>query len=142
MSAKSLRAVITLVIVAAAFLSGYAVGNRRTVAWTSGWVTAEAQFNLSQRVDTLARFRIGDTGGAIDALEQAVDTATLNLSQKKLWPQLEPGVRQTLQLAKAYRSKYPPTKAAPELTALLESIPMPDIRYCSPALQALLRTEK
>ena len=136
---KWMRAVITLVIVVAAFLGGYAVGNRRTVAWTSGWVTAEAQFNLSQRVDTLARFRIGDAGGAIDALEQAVDTATLNLSQGKLWPELDPGIQQTLQLAKAYRTKYPPTKATPELSALLESIPMPDVRYCSPALQALLR---
>jgi hypothetical protein len=132
-----LRVGVALAIVVA-FAGGYAAGHRRTLAWTVGWVTAESSFNLSHRVDTLARLRNGDTAGAIDALEHAVDTAAMNLSGGKPWPELEPDVRSALQLVKAYRSRHPPSKPAPELSALLESIPMPDVRYCSPALQELL----
>lgn len=142
MSAKLIRAGIALAIAATVFVSGYALGHRRTFAWTTQWLTAETQFNLSQRVDTLARLRTGDTAGAITGLEQAVDTATLSLSRGKPWSESQPEARSTFQLVKAYRSRYPPSQPSQELSAFLESIPMPDVRYCSPALQQLLRTPK
>jgi hypothetical protein len=121
------------------FVAGYAAGHRTTFGWTLGMLSAETQGNLVQGIETLARLRTGDTDGAIALLEDAVDTATMNLPQGTPWSQLEANVRSALQLSKAYRTVYPPADSQTELAALLTTVPMPDLQYCSPALQTLLR---
>ena len=138
MSSKTVCTGIALGGVLSAFAGGYAVGHRTTFAQVMPVLVAETQFNLAQRVDTLARYRTGDARGAIAGLEQAVDTATLNLTRGKPWSDLEPGVQFSLQVAKAYRKRFPPPEPNPALSALLDTIPMPDVKYCSPAMQELL----
>ena len=140
MAPKTVRIALMLSLVVLAFVAGLALGNRTTFGWTMGMLTAETHFNLSNRVETLARLRTGDADGAIALLEQAVDTATESLPQGKPWTELEPTLQSTLQLAKAYRQRYPPQRPSPALAELLETIPMPDARYCSVAMQELLKS--
>jgi hypothetical protein len=137
-----IRTALVVAFAVATFAAGYAAGHRMTFGWTMGMLSAEARGSLLQRVEALARLRTGDTPGAIALLEDAVDTATMNLSQGRPWLELDPEVRSALQLAKAYRSAYPPADSQSELVALLATVPMPDLRYCSPALQALLRQSR
>jgi hypothetical protein len=134
------RAVTAAALALCAFVAGYAVGHRVTFARLMRLVASETQFALSQRVESLALLRTGDTAGAIAGLEHAVDTAALSLPQGKRWSELDPDLRFTLQLAKAYRTRYPPTDPDAELPAFLETVPMPDVRFCSPAIQELLRS--
>lgn len=65
----------------------------------------------------------------------------MSLAQGRPWSELDPNVQFSLQVAKAYRTKYPPSQQNARLDALLETIPMPDVKYCSPAMQRLLSTE-
>jgi hypothetical protein len=140
-ASNTVRTALILALVLGAFLGGVAVGNRSTSDAAISMLTAETRGNLSQRVETLARLRTGDADGAIDLLEQAVDTATETLPQGKPWTELEPELRLTLQMAKAYRQRYPPQQPSPTLAALLGTIPMPDVHYCSAAMQKLLRSD-
>jgi hypothetical protein len=43
-------------------------------------------------------------------------------------------------MAKAYRQRYPPERPSAPLTALLKTIPMPGMQYCSAAMQELLES--
>lgn len=140
MTSNTVRTGLIAALVLVAFVGGLAVGNRTTWNTTNRMLRAETQFNLGHRVETLARFRTGDATGAIVLLEQAVDSATESLPQGKPWSELEPDLRSTMQLAKAYRQHYPPPQPSQALTELLRTIPMPDVRYCSAALQELLRS--
>jgi hypothetical protein len=138
------RSVLTVVVLAGvlcAFVGGYAVGQRATFAQLMPLLALETQFNLAQRVETLARYRTGDAAGAIAGLEEVVDTATLNLTQGKPWSDLEPDVQFSLQLAKAYRERFPPQEPNAALSALLATIPMPELEYCSPAMRELLSSD-
>lgn len=130
-----------VVAVLVAFVAGYALGHRTTFAGLTPMLAAETELNLAQRIDTLARVRTGDIDGAVAALEGAVDAAALTLPQGQPWSSLEPRAQRSLQLAKAYRTKYPPAPPDAALSALLDTIPMPDVKYCSPAVQRMLGTE-
>jgi hypothetical protein len=131
---------VTLLLVLTAFVGGLAVGNRTMWAAAIQMLTAETQGNLTHRVETLARLRTRDADGAIALLEQAVVSATESLPQGKPWSDLEPDLRLTLQMAKAYLERHPPQQMTPALAALLGTIPMPDVQYCSAAMQELLRS--
>lgn len=139
MNKRFTRTALIVALALVAFAGGYAAGHRTTLAWTMGMLSAETRGNLQDRIETLARLRTGDTDGAIALLDEAVDTATMTLPQGKPWPELAPDARSALQLAKAYRTVYPPADSQAELVALLATVPMPDLEYCSPALQELLR---
>ena len=138
MNSKLARAGLMSAGALLAFLAGLAVGQRTIYSRLLPNLAAETQFNLTQRVDTLARLRTGDSDGAVASLERAVDTATVTLAQGRPWSELNPDVQFVMQVAKAYRTKYPPSQPNASLDALLETIPMPDVRYCSPAMQRLL----
>jgi hypothetical protein len=129
-------------IAACGFAAGFVAGHRTTFAGGMRLLAAETQGNLGLRVETLAKLRTGDAAGAIAGLEQAVDTATMSLPQRRPWSDLDPDTRSTLQLVKAYRHVHPPAAPDPELTALLDSIPMPHVNYCSPALRQLLEASR
>lgn len=130
-----------LAVAAAAFTGGYIAGHRTTFAQGIQMLAVETQGNLAQRLETLARIRTGDVDGAIAILEEAVDTATLTLPQGRSYEELNPGMQVVLQIAKAYRTRHP-SSAAPELGALFEGIPLPEMQYCSPAMQLLLGSDR
>ena len=140
MPSNIVRNAVTLVLVLTAFVGGLAVGNRTISEAAIQMGTAETQGNLAHRVETLARLRTGDADGAIVLLEQAVVSATESLPQGKPWSDLEPDLQLTLQMAKAYLERQPPQQTSPALAALLGTIPMPDVQYCSAAMQELLRS--
>lgn len=135
---KIVRAAIVIGGALLVFLAGYATGQRTTFNTLMPILVAETQGNLAQRIETLARLRTGDSDGAVAALEEAVDSATLTLSQGKPWAELDSRTGSALQLAKAYRAKYPASQYNPTLDALLYTIPMPDVKHCSPAMRRLL----
>lgn len=139
MNKRFTRTALTVILALVAFAGGYTAGHRTTFAWTMGMLSTETQGNLHHRIETLARLRTGDTDGAIALLEQAVDSAAGSLGQGKPYPELDPDIRFALQLARAYRDVYPAANADPELAAFLATVPPPDVRYCSPALQSLLQ---
>jgi hypothetical protein len=139
MNRRFTRTALIVALGLGGFVAGYTAGHRTTFGWTMGMLSAETQGNLVQRIETLARLRTGDTGGAIALLEEAVDTATMTLPQGGTWLKLDPDVRSALQLSKVYRTVYPLDESQTELAALLATVPMPDLQYCSPALQTLLR---
>lgn len=138
---KTLLTVVFLGGALCAFVGGYAVGQRTTFAQLMPMLALETQFNLAQRVETLARYRTGDAAGAIAGLEDVVDAATLNLTQGKPWSDLAPDVQFSLQLVKAYRERVPLQQPNRALTELLATIPMPDLEYCSPAMRELLGSD-
>jgi hypothetical protein len=127
-----------VILAAVAFGAGYIAGHRTTFAQGIQMLATETQGNLAQRLETLARIRTSDVNGAIAGLEEAVDTAALTLPQGRPWAELDPGMQFVLQIAKAYRTRYPASPVSHELNALFDPIPMPDVRYCSPAMQQLL----
>jgi hypothetical protein len=140
MASRALRAALIAALALFAFGAGLATGSRTGWNRTQRLLTVEVHGNLSHRVETLARLRTGDAAGAIALLEQAVDGAIETLPQGQRWSALEPELRLTLQMAKAYQQRYPQDQPRHTLTALLETIPMPDVKYCSPAMQDLLRS--
>lgn len=101
-------------------------------------MAAATTADLAQRVETLARIRNGDHAGAIAMLEKNVDAATVSLPIGKPWAELDASARSALQLAKAYRSTYPPAPTESALVQVLATIPMPAVEYCSPALRKVL----
>lgn len=141
MKTKIARVGIVLTGALLVFLAGYAAGQRTTYSGFMPVLAAETHFNLTQRIETLARIRLGEADAAIPALERTIDAATVNLAQGKPWTELDPGVQSSLQVAKAYRSKYPSSQPDAALAALLDTIPTRDVNTFSPAMQRLLQTE-
>jgi len=128
-------AIVVLALVT--FGAGYALGHRAALGQTMPLLAADTQFNLAQRIESLAKLRLGDVTGAVADLEMFADGAALNLLQGRSWADLEPGVQRSIQLAKAYRSKFPPTNND-TLVASLLPVPVLDAQSCSPALRVLL----
>ena len=128
-------------IVAAVVLvtAGFVAGQRTALSQTLSMIAAETTGNLGRNVETLARLRTGDSTGAITLLEQALDSAAITIPQGKAWADLDPPTQFAMQLAKAYRHSYPPSESPPGLAAWLDTIPMPSVESCSPAIQALIR---
>ena len=135
MSRTMMRGALLALIAVAAFVGGVSIGQRRSMDMLLSMMASETTGNLAHRVETLARIRTGYYAGAIAWLEQAVDTATTTLPMGKPWNGLDRSAQSALQLAKAYRSVYPPAATETALVQLLETVPMPAVEYCSPALQ-------
>jgi hypothetical protein len=138
MSRTMMRGALLALIAVAAFVGGVSIGQRRSMDMLRSMMASETTGNLAQRVETLARIRTGDHSGAIAWLEQAVDSATTTLPMGKPWNGLDRSTQSAMQLAKAYRSVYPPAATDTALVQLLETVPMPAIEYCSPALRKVL----
>jgi hypothetical protein len=137
MSRTMMRGALLALIAVAAFVGGVSIGQRRSMDMLRSMMASETTGNLAQRVETLARIRTGDHSGAIAWLEQAVDSATTTLPMGKPWSGLDRSTQSAMQLAKAYRSVYPAATDT-ALVQLLETVPMPAIEYCSPALRKVL----
>ena len=125
------------VLVLVAGLGGYALGHRAALRQALPMLAADTQFNVAQRIESLAKLRLGDTAGAVADLEAVVDAGVVNTLQWRAWSDLEPPVQRSIQLAKAYHSKYP-SSADASLNGLLQSVPVLDAQSCSPALRTLL----
>ena len=138
MSENLVRGVVMMILLVAAFVGGLSVGQRRSMDTLLAMMASETTGNLAFRVETLARIRTGDHAVSIAALEQAVDVATTSLPMGKPWTELDAGARSALQVAKAYRSVYPPAATETALIQLLATVPMPAVEYCTPALRKLL----
>jgi len=100
-------------------------------------LAADTQFNVAQRIESLAKLRLGDTAGAIADLESVVDAGVVNTLRWRAWSDLEPDAQRSIQLAKAYRSKFPSSSDA-ALNGLLRPVPVIQAQSCSPALRTLL----
>ena len=131
------RAVMGAVILIA-FVCGAVVGHRLTFGWMMEHLTLETRGNLANRVETLARLRTGDLEGGIELLEKSIDIAIETLPQGRPASELSEKVRLSLMTAKVYRDVYPPDDPASPVLDVLSELPLPDVKYCSPALQKLL----
>lgn len=118
-------------------LGGYALGHRAALQQTLPMLAADTQFNVAQRIESLAKLRLGDTAGAVADLEAVVDVGVVNTLRWRAWSELEPLVQRSIQLAKAYHSKFPSSSNA-ELDGLLKPVPVLEAQSCSPALRLLL----
>ncbi len=131
------RSAALLLLALATFGAGYAFGHRAALGEAMPLLAAETQYNLAQRIESLAKLRSGDVSGAVADLEGITDAAASNLLQWRAWSDLEPGAQRSIQLTKAYRSRFPSSNND-ELVALLAPVPNLEARFCSPALRALL----
>ena len=120
-----------------AALGGYALGHRAALRQTLPMLAADTQFNVAQRIESLAKLRLGDTAGAVADLEAVVDVGVVNTLRWRAWSELEPPVQRSIQLAKAYHSKFPSSSNA-VLDELLKPVPVLEAQSCSPALRLLL----
>jgi hypothetical protein len=125
------------VLALVAGLGGYALGHRAALRQTLPMLAADTQFNVAQRIESLAKLRLGDTAGAVADLEAVVDVGVVNTLQWRAWSDLEPPVQRSIQLAKAYHSKFPSSSNA-VLDGLLKPVPVLEAQSCSPALRMLL----
>ena len=132
------RLSVAALIAIAAFGSGYAIGGVRGASWWMERLRLEVAGNLSYRVETLARLRTGDESGGVQLLEMSLDQAMLTLPQGENWEDFPLPVQQSMMLGKAYRAAYPASEDVPELSHILEQVPLPEAEYCSPALQRIL----
>lgn len=139
MRTKLVRSAIGLALGVGVFGGGFTLGHHWTFGWTMDFLQAETHGNLYRSVEALARLKTGDEAGAITLLEAAVDTATETLPQDRSFSQLPEATRRALQMAKTYRSVYPPAEPSEALSAILDEIPLPEAEYCSPTLQILLQ---
>lgn len=138
MSVAVVRTTLVTLVVVAAFAGGFHVGQRRSLDVALTMMAADTTGNLAQRVETLARIKTGDHAGAIALLEHGLDAATTTLPMGKPWSGLDRSTQSALQLAKAYRSVFPPAASETALVELLETIPPPEVQYCSPALRQVI----
>ena len=118
-------------------LGGYALGHRAALRQTLPMLAADTQFNVAQRIESLAKLRLGDTPGAVADLEAVVDAGVVNTLRWRAWADLEPAVQRSMQLAKAYRSQFPASSNA-ALVDLRAPVPVIQAQFCSPALRTLL----
>ena len=120
-----------------ACLGGYALGHRAALRQSLPMLAADTQFHVAQRIESLAKLRLGDTAGAVADLEAVVDVGVVNTLRWRAWSDLEPAVQRSMQLAKAYHSKFPASSNA-ALDDLLAPVPVIEAQFCSPALRMLL----
>lgn len=101
------------------------------------FLQVEAAGNLTQRIETLSRLRLGDAPAAILQLESEADQLAESIA-------LNSGAdRRVLAYFKTYLTVAPPSPArAKALAATLDGVPTLDPSQCKTALQALLLSAK
>lgn len=134
----NVRRAIMGIVILIVFASGAVLGHRLTLGRMMEHLTHETRGNLANRVETLARLRTGDLDGGIELLEKSIDIAIETLPQGRPVSELSEAVRFSLMTAKVYREVYPPDDPASPVVDVLSELPLPDVKYCSPALQKLL----
>lgn len=127
------------------FALGLALGvvgsHRYWFDWAVDRLEMEVVGRANDDIITLSRWRTGDEEGARSNLEAAVDRAVASVydaSQSDLRPPPVWTV-QLFQLAKVYRTLFPPPAGAdPLLIAAIDSVSLPKVKYCDPAVQKLM----
>ena len=137
----------SLAIGAGLFALGMGVGFAASQQYWFRWAVAMREQEVVGRANhdilTLSKWRTGSETEAQAAFEGAVDTAvsTVYASRKAMQAKLPESTARMFQLAKVYRTAFPPpANSQPSLFAALNSVEMPEARYCSPALQKIMAT--
>jgi hypothetical protein len=122
---------------------GYIAGHRQGFRLINNHLRTEVEGNLLLTLEEVARIRTGDQEGAIELMEQRLDSGVLSLSQGKPWDETPESVKKKLILLKAYRTKFPPKESAPHLDKALKMIPelVLPAKWCSEALNKLFVEE-
>lgn len=134
-SARFLRGLSIVLVVAAAVGVGFAAGRLDQNRLLMTTLLIEATGDLTQRIELLSLLRAGDSNQAIRQLENQVDTLVESLAAN--------GVeRSALAAAKAYRKVVPPPPERREaMAAIFKSVPDVKMEHCATGLRQLLERE-
>jgi hypothetical protein len=126
-----------MLVAMASGIGGYAAGNRQMHGWAVGMMQREAAGQLTQRIETLSRLRMGEVDAAVDQLDAEVDTLVTGMARNA------GADTQALASAKTYFSVVPPSPdRAAVLSPLLADVPVLAPGQCTNALSALLRAQR
>jgi hypothetical protein len=130
------RLISVAVLALTAFVSA-GIGNRLAWRQCQRILVTQVSGALAIHLEALSSLRIGDPETAVHVLERTIDNEILTL------PRDEPIANNSLRAAKLYRSVFPPDDdIAERIEQSLESVPMPEARACSEALQAIWEMNK
>jgi hypothetical protein len=127
------------------FLLGTAVGVAGSQRFWFRWALTKLDQEVVGRANldivVLSKWRTGSEAEARVELEGAVDRAVESVygSAKAFQKPVPKSAVKMIQLAKVYRTAFPPpADSPPSLFEALNSVEMPSRKYCSPALQKLM----
>lgn len=106
------------------------------------YMATETAANLSMRINTLSRLRLGEVDAAIESLESTVDIAITSIARTPHIPQTDYR-HSALRGAKTYREIYPSkSEVAPQVVEALRNIPKIEIFKCDNPLCRLVKQQK
>ena len=133
----ALRVAALILLPLAAGVVGFALGQRQDHQAMMRLLQGEASGNLTQRIETLSRLRMGDDSGAIRRLESEADSLTLSIASNPSADQ------RALAYMKTYLSVAPPSAAREkQLSAALQGVAVLEPGKCDSDLKALLISAK
>ena len=109
-------------IFAAGFYAGGFFGAHRLWAITEPMMRLEVEASLNFGIDELLWLRTGNSAKALRRMEQRLDGSILGLARDRAPKELSREERQSLLLAKRYRSHFPFEEASPEAQAQLSAM--------------------
>ena len=137
MSGTTVTRAVWILLAVVTGVGGYAIGSRQGHQSMISALQVEAAGNLTQRIETLSRLRIGDVPAAILQLESEADLVTQNIANNAGADQ------RVLAYMKTYLSVAPPSPAREkELSNALAGVPVLEPGKCKTALKALLLSTK